>query len=217
MAEAQAAEEARRRDPVKLGIWVAGFCVLVVVIWIGKIQLDISYANTQLAAITADWRKAEPNYNMVTNFFDRKTQVNSKLDSLDQLSTNRFLWAPVLNALQQTVVDNIEVTHVIGSQSFVVQDASFVGSGSTKKMLPAKTIEKIKLTIDARDYNPQAEGYSTYKESLCNFDFFVKALGRRDGFVLDGALGQKLADPTDPSKQFQNFTLATHFREMTND
>jgi hypothetical protein len=153
---------------------------------------------------------------MVTNFYERKNQINSKLDALDQLATNRFLWGPVLNALQETVVDNVQVTHITGSQSITTEDASFVGSGSSKKMIPAKSIQKIKLTIEARDFNPKAEDYSKYKESLCNDDFFAKALGRRDGFVLDGALGPVLAQTTDPTdvKQFQNFTLAAHFPDL---
>jgi len=214
MAEAQAAEEARRRDPVKLGIWVGIFCVCLVALWIVKMQLDISFANTQLANINADWKKAEPNYQMVTNFYERKKQITAKLDALDQLSTNRFLWAPVLNALQQTMVDNVEVTHLIGSQSILMEDASFVGSGSSKVMIPAKAAQKIKLTLFARDYNPKSEGYSQFKESLCNSDFFQKVLGRRDGFVLNGALGPLLVDPTDPNKQFQNFSLIAVFPDL---
>ena len=39
MAESQAAEEARRRNPVKLGIWIAAFCVIVVGICSLNMQL----------------------------------------------------------------------------------------------------------------------------------------------------------------------------------
>ena len=38
LAEQQAAEELRRRDPVKRAIWVAGFFVVVVVVWSGYLQ-----------------------------------------------------------------------------------------------------------------------------------------------------------------------------------
>ena len=38
LAEAQAAEELRRKNPVKRGIWIGGFLVLVVILWIAKLQ-----------------------------------------------------------------------------------------------------------------------------------------------------------------------------------
>ncbi len=214
LAEAQAAEEARRRDPVKLGIWVGVFFVALMLIWAGDLQWEISFAKSQLAASTDEWKKSEPNYNVVTNFYNRKAQIAAKLEALDQLTTNRFLWGPVLNALQYAVVDDVAVTHVVGAQSIFQEDSSFVGSGSSKIMIPAKTVQKLKLTIEARDYNPKAEGYSTYKDALCNSDFFAKALGRKDGFVLDGAIGPTLGDPSEPGKQFQNFTLAAHFPDV---
>ena len=43
LAEAQAAAELRRKNPVKRGIWIGSFLVCVVLLWIAKLQLDISF------------------------------------------------------------------------------------------------------------------------------------------------------------------------------
>ena len=59
MAEAQALEEARRRNPVKLGIWIAGFCVALVGLWIAKVQLDIYFAKNELGTLNAQWKAQE--------------------------------------------------------------------------------------------------------------------------------------------------------------
>jgi hypothetical protein len=211
MAESQAAEEARRRNPVKLGIWIAGFLVAVVGLWIGKEQLDIYFASSNLNNLNAQWKAKEPLYIAVTKYQGRIGEIDHKLAALDRLTTNRFLWGSVLNALQQTVVDQVQVTRVAGAQTYVVEEPTTIGTGPNKAVVPGSVIEKVKLTIAAKDYNPKNEGYSKYKETLCNFDFFVKHLGRRDGFVLDGALGPLRVDPQDPARQFQDFSLGTHF------
>jgi hypothetical protein len=215
MAEAQAAEEARRRDPVKLGIWLAGFCVIVVGLWIVNKQIEIYFANAHLASLNDDWNHKKPQFDAVTTNQGRTAEVEQKLAALDRLSTNRFLWGSVLNALQLTMVDHVAVTHFVGEQTYTVQEGSFIGTGANKKMLPGGVIENIKLTIDGRDFDPADASYSKYKDALCNFPFFVKHLGRNDGFVLEGTLGSLAVDPQDPTKQFQNFTLATHFPPTT--
>jgi len=218
MAESQAAEEARRRNPVKLGIWIAAFCVIVVGIWCLKMQMDIYIANLRLASLNGQWDGKEgikAQYDSVISNQLRMNQVKQRLDALDQLSTNRFLWGSVLNALQLTVVDNVAVTQIIGEQTYATQDPTFIGAGSSKVMLPGGVIEKIKLTIEGRDFDPANAGYSKYKDALCNFPFFVQHLGRNDGFVLEDTLGPLTLDPQDPTKQFKKFTLATHFPDTT--
>ena len=48
LAEAQAAEEMRRRDPVKRAVWIAGALVLVVAAWVVFLQVKIMKASGQL-------------------------------------------------------------------------------------------------------------------------------------------------------------------------
>jgi hypothetical protein len=214
MAEAQAAEEARRRNPVKLGIWIAAFCVILVGLWILKMQMDIYFANVRLAGLNAQWDGKDgikAQYDRVISNQARMADVEKKMAALDHLSTNRFLWGSVLNALQQTVVDHVAVTRIAGDQTYLTQEDSLIGSGANKKTIPGGVIEKIKLTIEGRDFDPAHASYSKYKDKLCNFDFFVKHLGRNDGFTLQGTLGPLSLDPQNPATQFQNFTLAAHF------
>ena len=53
--------------------------------------------------------------------------MDRKLSALEALSTNRFLWAPVLNALQKTMVDHVQVTKLKGDQAFLREDGHDLG------------------------------------------------------------------------------------------
>ena len=60
--------------------------------------------------------------------------------------------------------------------TYLTQEDSYLGSGANKTTIHGGVIEKIKLTIDGRDYDPANASYSKYKDTLCSFDFFVKHL-----------------------------------------
>jgi hypothetical protein len=214
LAEAQAAEELRRKDPVKRGIWIASFLVCLVLLWLLKLQCDIWFDEKDLTRINNRWTEIKANYGAVTNNVIRTAEVNRKLAALNRLSTNRFLWAPVLNALQKCVVNNVQVTHVRGEQNYVKEDSHEVGSGANKRTISGATVERISLYIDAKDSDANQQNYTKYKESLCNSEFFAKSLGRRDGFVFDGTLSAPSADPSDPGRAFITFALASHFPEV---
>ena len=66
LAEQQAAEDLRRRDPVKRAIWVAGLIVGVMVIWSGRLQIKLMGAMSEVNRYESEWKKLEPEYNKVT-------------------------------------------------------------------------------------------------------------------------------------------------------
>src|SRR5271170_1264606 len=151
LAEAQTAEELRRKNPVKRGIWIGSFLVCVVVMWIGNLQWKIILERHDYNTIEADWQTNAAKYSVVTNEQFKIMDVEQKLAHLDDLSTNRFLWAPVLNALQKSMVDQVQVTQLKGDQSFGHQDAHDTGSGTNKQHFPAAIVEKVSLSIEAKD------------------------------------------------------------------
>jgi hypothetical protein len=212
LAEAQAAAEMRRKDPVKRGIWIGSFLVCVVMMWIGNLEWKIILERHDYNSIEADWKTNMTKYSTVTNEKARILEVDLKLAQLDALATNRFLWAPVLNALQKTMVDNVQFTRLSGDQTYIKEDGRDVVIGGNHHYVPGATIEKVSLSIAAKDLKPSEESYDKYKKSLSTFDFFAKHL-QGQGFIMDGILGQLTVDPVDPNKQFVTFTLAAQFPE----
>jgi hypothetical protein len=209
LAEAQATEELRRKDPVKRGIWVAGFFISLVLLWTLKLQCDIWFEQKDLNRINASWAEKKANYAAVTNNVFKTATIDKKLEALDDLSTNRFLWAPVLNALQKSVVNDVQVTHFKGEQRYITEIS---GSGAAKKA--GGEVEKISLFIDAKDCNATQQNYTKFKEALGSSDYFVKSLGRHDGFVIEGTLSLPTADPSDPSRSYVTFALSSHYPEV---
>jgi hypothetical protein len=212
LAEEQAAEELRRKNPVKLAIWVGGFMVVLVALFILKLQLDIRYSKKAYDSVEHEWKDKTAKYAAVTNNMAKIADIDKKLGALDRLSTNRFFWAPVLNALQQTVINDIQFIKITGEQKYIKEEPRTLGSGENKKTIPGGVVEKTTLYIDAKDYNPNAQNYDKFKETLCNFDFFVNNL--QHGFILDGTLSPPTADPSDLNKQFVVFKLVAHFQDV---
>ena len=215
MAEAQALEEARRHNPVKLGIWIAGFFVALVALWSIKVQLDIYFAKNSLATLDTMWKANEASYNNVTNEQVLIATTTAKIAALDHLQTNRFLWGPVLNALQYTVVDQVQVTHIWGLQTIEREPSKTLGAGATQKTFPGTAnFEKVRLSIAGKDYSPLVSGYKNYEDALNHFDFFAKIMGGRDGFTIEGAPGPKFADAPGSPREFRVFTLTNQLPDI---
>jgi hypothetical protein len=214
LAEAQVAEETRRKNPIKLAIWIGSFLVAVVLLYMLKLQLDIVFSRKTYYAIEQSWKENNDKYKEVTNNIAKTVDMDKKLEALDRLSTNRFYWAPVLNALQQTMIKNIQVIRVTGEQQYSKEAARTTGAGANKVTIPGGIVEQTSLFIDAKDYDPNAQNYDKFKETLSNYSFFVKLLGLHNAFILGGTLSAPTADPTDPSKLFVVFRLASHFTEV---
>ena len=163
LAEALAAAELRRKNPVKRGIWVGSFLVCVIVLWIINLQLNILFEKKNYNNIGVNWTNKMAKFSAVTNEEVKIRDLDFKLKQLDQLRTNRFLWAPVLNALQQTMVDEIQVTRVKGEQTVSHESAHDAGSGTNLQHLRAAMVEKISLNISAIDMKPDDENYTKFK------------------------------------------------------
>ena len=59
LAEQQAAEEERRRDPVKRGIYAGVALLVLMVLWVAVTQLKVSAARTELTDLDGRLKKVE--------------------------------------------------------------------------------------------------------------------------------------------------------------
>jgi len=215
LAEAQAAEELRRRDPVKRTIWVAGFAISLVLLWCLWVQLQIMQANSEFKKHQTHWTSIEKKHTEVTENLKESAVIERKLNSLNRLSTNRFLWGSTLNALQQAVVDQVQAVRVKTEQGYVYVEPVAAKTNSTKKAaakLP-ETVEKIKIVIEAKDWNPAEQNYNKYKESLAKSSYFRTNMAKADALRLT-SLSKATFDPSDPARPFITFTLEMQYPEV---
>lgn len=212
LSEQQAAEEQRRRDPVKRGLWLGGFVASLFLL--GAIYLAFQgwIASMEIKGQEAKWRSLETNNGQVMTNLAKLRNIEAKLAALDRLATNRFHWAPVLNALQFTLADSIRVSHLRSHQVYTITPEVKAKGKEAVKAKPATSLEKISLSIEAKDYGPASgEQIELFRRNLQNNAFFRSVLSSSNGVRLT-ARAQPQEDLQD-QKSFVQFTLDCQFRE----
>ncbi len=216
LAEQQAAEELRRRDPVKRATWVSGFLVGLVVFWSGYLQFKLMAAVRDVRRYEAEWKRMEPDYMKVTANLNKVAEAERKWAALQSFATNRFLWATPLNALQyvMTTVHDIQITRLKTDQSYVTTEAvkpatNSIGNVSSGK--PARSREKVLLTLEARDSskNP-GDKIFTFQQAITNYAYFRTNLVRVE--LTAHSPKQETSGGTRP---FVSFTFECQFPEKT--
>jgi hypothetical protein len=118
LAEQLAAEDARRRDPVKRAFWAGGALVAVVIVWIISLQLRLASAKAELSRYESRLATVEENSKEARLDWAATGQLEKRLVNLQRYSTNRFFCATVLDAIQQVVLDDVRVMQLQTSQTY---------------------------------------------------------------------------------------------------
>lgn len=189
LAEAQEAEQLRRKDPVKRATYAAGFLVFCVLLWSSTLQLKIVAARSTLGGMQTQWQAIEKNYQEAVETRQRALETESKLAALQNYTTNRPLWGSALDALQMSLegVDAIQVIRLKTEQSYAVTEAPKPRSGGADAApaRPATATEKLQMTIEALDASPQPGGnVNKFKETLLNVPYFQTHLEKTNGVRL---------------------------------
>jgi len=179
LAEEQAAEEMRRRDPVKRAAWVGVFLVCLVLVWSSSLQLKLMLDNGKLTQAEARYSDKTNEVGIVIKNQKRLAEITEKLAALNRLATNRFLQAEVLNALEHTTVEGVQLGRARVEQTFSVVAEIKPKMGDGNKLIPGKpgsSTEKITLTLEAKDTspNPGNERITRFKELLVQFPYFQR-------------------------------------------
>jgi hypothetical protein len=119
LAEEQAAEEARRRDPVKRGIYAGVGLILLTIAWIGLTQLKVNAAKSELSDLEARLKKVDETSKTVKLDQSLIGETEQKLKSLDRYSSNRFFWGTLMDALQNVTVENIRLVDIKAVQNYI--------------------------------------------------------------------------------------------------
>jgi hypothetical protein len=218
LAEAQAAEDMRRKDPVKRGIYIGGFVVSVVLIWALTLQAKIIAAKSNLGTFETTWKSIEKDYQKAVESRRKSMEIEQKLASLARLTTNRFLWGSALNGFQQTLngIEEVQVVRVKTEQTYALLEEVKARTNNTQVLpgRPASATEKVIMTLEAMDASTPQPGsqVNRYKESIAAAEYFRANLQKTNGVLLT-TLSPPTAAPN--GKQFVMFTLQCYFPEKT--
>jgi len=192
LAEEQAAEELRRRDPVKKVAVGAGAVGALFVIWAILSIVRVMGAGGQLEKLTAQHEGIAEQEKAVNDQKKEIDEIEDKLEALHDLAVERFVWASVLNALQHCVVDGIKFDRITTSQKYF-EKAEVRPRRGEGKYEPAESTEQIAFTVYATDTK---DAYSRFIDALAKDEFLKSNLGEK-GSV-------KLVERTAPQTDLDN-------------
>jgi hypothetical protein len=113
--EEVAQERQRKRDPLKLSIYVgAGVAALLALNYLWSAYRTLSI-KAQLSAVERNWAKVEPQVTAAQKRAEELNGIIGTTRTLDQLIESRFYWAPMLEKISRCVTPNLQITNLDGT------------------------------------------------------------------------------------------------------
>ena len=189
LAEAQALEELRRKDPVKRAILVASCVVGAVLLWATTLQVRIMAARSELNSSAAQWKGLEKPYNDAVGIKRQFIEAEEKLSALQNYTTNRFLIGNAFNALQQTLngIGDITLVRMKLEQNYIHTEETKPRTNGTAIISgkPATSTEKVMLQLEAIDASAQpGSQVSRFKQTITSVPYFQENLQKTNGVLL---------------------------------
>jgi hypothetical protein len=216
LAEEQALEEQRRRDPVKRSLWVGLVLVSLMLAWASSLQLKSMLARRELSRLENQIGAHTNAYQVVMANKKKLADVRHKLDGLQDLADRRFLNGTVLNALQKTTFDDVQLLRFKADQAYVLNEEVKPHTNSSDKIVPGKpasVTERVVLTMDVKDNGtPAGDLVNKYKDSVAEAEYFHKVMTNKSDVKL---LSFSPAQTGSDGKPYVLFTLECRYPELT--
>jgi Flp pilus assembly CpaF family ATPase len=215
LAESQALDEQRRRDPVKRVLAVGIVAVVLMVAASTWLQLKSSIIKLELKRAESQFAARKNEFQQVMDSKQRFADISHKLGALNQLATNRLLYGTLLNAMQQTTIDDVQLVRFRCDQSYAYIDAVKPKTNSDDRVIPgrpAAVTEKTTVTLEARDSGAiLGDLVNKFKKALSENPYFQIALGKTNEVRLVSLSPPNALD----GKPFVQFTLECKYPEKT--
>jgi len=215
LAEAQMLEELRRRDPVKRAIWVGVFLVFLMFAWWSSIWAKRMWAKGELTRVQNQLTTRTNEFAQALDNQKKLNEITSKLGALQQLATNRLLYGTLLNALQQTTVDDVQLLRFRTDQNFSYNEEIKPKTNASDRVIPGKPAsmtEKIVVTLDARDTGADPGGQiNKFKRVIADAPYFQSVLNNSNDVRLASLSPPQFVD----GKPFVQFTIECRYPERT--
>lgn len=206
-------EALRRRDPVKRAILVGVVLVAGMLAWGSILMFKVIAAKNELSIADGKINAQTNAYTQIVNNEKKLADAKERLRAIHVLATNRFLNGNLLDVLQRTVVDNVQVTRLKVNQNYTFNEEVKPKDEEDKRPTkPATVTEKISILMDATDTSVNGEAATRFQNALSSSPYFQRALARTNGFRLK-SIGTPQVDPSGQS--FSTFTLEAQLPEKT--
>ena len=211
LAEAQAVEELRRRDPAKRAIFAGALLVAVALVWSSSLLLKEMLAKKDMAMVQSEIQIRTNEYDRIQLDTKKTVDAQNKLDGLNKLSAARFLDGSLLNALQQATVSGVQLTRLRVDQQYSFTEGTKPQTNSFGVVAgrPPIITEKVVVTLDAKDSsaNP-GDQVNKFNDAVAQQSYFQTMLDKTNGV----RLASLSAPQTGPDgKPYVMFTLECRY------
>ena len=214
LAEAQAAEELRRRDPVKRAIFIGVSLVVVALGWSGVVEVNAFLAKERFIGVQGSINAQTNVYQHVESERKKIATIQTKLAALQKMRDARFLQGSLLDALQHATVDNVQITRLRVDQAYFLTEGTDAQTNGDRVVAgrPASVKERIIAQLDARDFsaNP-GDQVNKFKEAIAKQTYFQAMLDKTNGVQL---ANPPSAPQNDAGKLYVMFTLDCRYPEV---
>ncbi len=217
LAEAQAAEEARRRDPVKRVAWLAALICVLILVWSSSLQLKAILVNSDVSRLEGQIDSRTNEYRSVIDEQHKAADINYKIEALRRFSTNRLLQGTLLNGLQQTTVEGVQLIGLRVEQTYASLAGTKARTNENNVLLPGKpatVTERIVLTLEGADssVNP-GDQLNQFKVALTTNPYLMQVLLKTNGINLKNLASPQISPSN--GKPSVNFTLECRYPDKT--
>jgi hypothetical protein len=217
LAEAQAAEEARQRDPARRAIWLGLLGLALILVWSSSLQLKAMLLRSDVTGMESRITSYTNEYRTVLEDQKKIADIKQKLEALRRLAANRLLNGTLLNALQQSTVDDVHLIRLRLDQSYVYSEGSKTRTNEDHVVIRGKlptATEKTMLKIEGIDSSANAGSqWNRYKQSLTTNAYFQQVLIKTNGINLKNLAPPQISPLT--GKQTVVFTLECLYPDVT--
>jgi hypothetical protein len=215
LAESQAIEDLRRRDPVKRAVWVGVALVVLMLAWSSSLQVKALIARGELNRVSAQVSTRTNDFQQVLSNQRKLIEANRRLSLLQEMATNRMLHGTLLNALQQVNLEDVQLMRLKTDESYVYNEEIKGKTNANSHYVPGKpasVTEKIVVTLEAKDSAPNpGDQVNKFKQAVSQSPYFQGILGKGNEVRL-----ANLSPPqTLEGKPFVLFTLECRIPDKT--
>jgi type IV pilus assembly protein PilM len=209
LAEQHEAAELRRRDPVRRAVWAGAALVGAMLVWAGVLgyQWRLFHGEMRASERVLEGLRSENRDPWVAG--EQSMRDRDIILSLQGHAAGRFLFAPVLDALQHVMVDGMQISRARLSRTVVVTQPQPAPGVAGKP--DEERVERVVLTLQLRNFGDTTT-YSNLVGSITAHPFFAAHL-RTDNPVVTLGWGKPVTDPLDPDSDFNPIAVECHFRE----
>lgn len=211
LAEQKEEAEIRSRDPMKRGYALAAALLVLILGWYAVILLRSRKTEGEIVKLTATLQALEPKFADADANEKKSAAIENTLNDLHQLSQTRLLFAPALNALQTTVVDNFQVLRLQISQQISGNKAVPAVKDNGEVVVPAKPstlMEQTVFTIQAKS-SEKPSAADRFMDAMATSPWFKANLRGEEPIRLKESQAPQV-DATDPSKISILFTIESY-------